>query len=337
MEKNDQVMELLQRPEFKQWVYYPTAESNHYWKNWLTHNPDQEQNVLCAKEILLRLRFKEGKLSNEEADLMLQNITTQSGRFTPPPALATPYLKYAAAIALVVCMGLLFWKTSRQATQVKSTEQTVTYKSNPKGQRSVIRLKDGTKVHLNANSTLRYGADFGIANRTVELDGEAYFAVAKDPQKPFVVKSGKVSTTALGTEFNINSTEKNKIRVTLIEGKVKVEDIAVSHQPLILLPNQYVEYNNTRGFSDITESTTNDEILWVQGVLKFDDTPLDEVVEELENWYGVHIEVTGNTRGVHYSGKFQEEYLSNILESMSFSLGLEYTIQNENVQLKLKQ
>ncbi|MDN5212284.1 FecR domain-containing protein [Fulvivirgaceae bacterium BMA12] len=339
-DENDDILLLLKKPEFKQWVLQPTDESNYYWQNWLEQNPDKKASALKARELILRLRFYEGKLTDLETERMFKNIISKNEP-TSPPVISTfrfKPLKYAAILMLVVVAGITFWKLRGIKPQTEKTAQEIVYinKSNPKGQKSIIRLRDGTEVHLNSNSTLKYTSDFGIGNRKVELNGEAYFSVAKDQKKPFTVISGNILTTALGTEFNINCRTGNNPRIILTEGKIKVEDRSKYTTPLILLPNQSIDYDIDTGFSAITDIDNLDEILWIHGVLKFEHTPLIKVIDELENWYGVKIQVVGNPQGLHYSGEFKGEYLSNILESMSFSLGLEYVQENEFVELKLK-
>jgi ferric-dicitrate binding protein FerR (iron transport regulator) len=155
--------------------------------------------------------------------------------------------------------------------------------------------------------------------------------VARDKKKPFTVISGNVYTTALGTHFNVNARDENKQRITLTEGSIKVEDKLQSSGPIILSPNQSIDYDSNKGFSVVTNVENLNEILWTQGVLKFENTPLIEVIKELESWYGVSITLEGEPSGLTYSGEFKDEYLTNILESMSFSLELEYSQENEFV------
>ncbi len=333
-------LHLIHNPEFKSWVQNPTEESNYYWENWLEQNPDQQEAVDKSREFILRLRFNEGALSGDDANLIFKNILSKQkpAPFFNKPLFGIGIWRYAAVLVLAIGFSIVFLKYSNNRTETEQVADNIVYinKTNPKGQRSIISLKDGTKVHLNSNSTLTYSSEFGITDRKIELKGEAYFAVAKDESKPFIVTSGNVSTTALGTEFNVNARNADALKVILIEGKVKVQDKLSDKKPLILMPNQMVAYQAKDGLGPVAELMSANDILWIQGVLKFEDTPFREVIEELENWYGVKIDVQGDSRGLHYSGEFKDQYLTNILESMSFSLGLEYSRSNEYVQLKLK-
>lgn len=339
-DKNDHILLLLQKPEFKEWVLRPTDESNYYWENWLEHHPDSKEDVNKAKELIMRLRFHEGTLEEQEKDEMFKNIISRKEQISPQKYSIPRFrvFRYAAMLVLAIGAGMVFWNLIDNGPKTDKAQPAVTYihKANPKGQKSTIRLKDGTEVRLNSNSSLEYASDFGTSNRKVILKGEAYFSVAKDPKKPFIVTTGNVLTTALGTEFNINARNENKPRIILTEGKIKVEDKMENGTPFILLPNQFIEYNSKTGFSKVSEVDNLNEILWINGILKFEHTPLLQVVEELENWYGVDVEIVGNPEGLHYSGEFKDEYLSSILTAMSFSLGLEYSQENEFVQLNLK-
>ncbi|MEQ6118730.1 FecR domain-containing protein [Reichenbachiella sp. MALMAid0571] len=339
-DKGNYKLHLIHNPEFKNWVQNPTDESNYYWEKWLEQNPDEQEAVNKSKEFILRLRFKEGVLSGDDTNMIFKSIISKQ---RPTPFFKKPLFKlniwrYAAVLTLALCVSMIFWQYSNNEAETIAVAETVVYinKTNPKGQRSVISLKDGTKVHLNSNSTLTYSSEFGVSDRKIELKGEAYFAVAKDESKPFIVTSGNVSTTALGTEFNVDARNTDNLKIILVEGKVKVQDKSSDNTPLVLMPNQMVEYRVEDGLGSVAELRTTNDLLWIHGVLKFEDTPFSKVIDELENWYGVKINVHGDSKGLHYSGEFEDESLTNILESMSFSLGLEYSRSNEYVQLKLK-
>lgn len=340
-DRNDSILLLLQNPEFKQWILHPTDESNYYWENWLEHHPDNQEDVDKARELIIRLRFHEDRLADKETEEIIDNIISREDNTSPTIISFKKIIpiKYAAVLALILGLGALIGRFYRNEIQYDHKQLDITYitKLNPPGQKSIIRLKDGTEVHLNSNSSLKYAEDFGSQNRTVELKGEAFFSVATDKKKPFTVISGNVHTTALGTHFNVNARNENKPRIILTEGMIKVEDNLWASKPIILSPYQSIDYDSDKGFLPIKNIKNLNEILWIQGVLKFENTPLVKVIKELENWYGVSITLEGEHLGLTYSGEFKDEYLTNILKSMSYSLGMEYSQENEFVQLKIKE
>ena len=329
------VRELLARPEFKQWVLDPTAESNYFWSNWIKESEDARVSAHIAREIILRVSFNADRLDAEEEEDILQKIISESTtKKLIRPVNSRLWLKYAAVLALAIITGTLYLRGPGSHQSQETVETRTIVRSNPKGQKSIVRLPDGSKVHLNANSTLKYLPGFAD-NRYIELDGEAYFQVEEDQSNPFTVKSGQILTTALGTSFNIN-TKKPALEIVLVEGKVRVEEAANPGNHKFLDPQQKVIYDHTTGLSEVRDLNDLDDILWTQGTLKFDSSPLQEVVRVLEDWYGVDISLQGNIQNLKYSGKFKDEYLSNILNAMSFSLDIDYEIKDKNVLLKPK-
>ncbi len=371
--KNYNVEDFLSDEMFKKWILSPTPALENFWKNIIDSNPELANTIEEAKNIAENISFNYTDPRRESQDKILFNIFTQKSsilldsdaknellndkrriyqlkelqknkvfisddhRSKPGPAIYS-FSKIAATIALILGVSYSFYFFMNDAIEAQPDRLAVQniIKHNPQGQKSIIHLKDGTKVHLNVNSTLEYNSDYGISNRRVTLDGEAYFTVKKDLKNPFMVTSGSVVTTALGTEFNINTRNEDKTKIILTEGMIKVENTNENTTHFVLSPDQSIEYDAETGFSAVTDIKNLNEILWIQGILMFQHTPLSQVIKELENWYGVRIVMEDTTQDLHFSGKFKDEKLSNILTSMSFSLGLEYTQENDFVTLKLK-
>lgn len=147
-----------------------------------------------------------------------------------------------------------------------------------------MTLADGTRVWLNTNSRLRYADDFSKTNRTVELDGEAFFDVAHDAAHPFIIKAKDVVTKVLGTQFNVRCYDANDIHVTLVEGSVEVQ---APEGKLTIAPDQDAR------FSDRTLSVqtvnTRDFTCWREGVMYFDDATLRTILKQMSGWYGVNV------------------------------------------------
>ena len=334
-QRRDQLIaELLRKPGFKQWVLHPTDESNYFWNKWIKENPTSREAVLRAREIILRIRFKEKELTAQEKDQLLDKIIAASTHTkTPIVTYKKSWLKYAAVLTLAILSGLIYFMLSYTPAKRDHVEIETIVHNNPKGQKSIVQLPDGSMVNLNSNSSLSYRNDYSL-NRFVELKGEAYFRINNNPDNPFTVKSGQVFTTALGTSFNIN-TKKSSLEIVLVEGKVRVEKEINADIFKILKPRQKVIYDTDSGFSEVLDVETLTDTLWTQGILHFDNIPLPEVTKILEDWYAVNITLEGDHKNLRYSGMFQNEYLDNILKSMSFSLGLTYDIDNKHVTLKL--
>lgn len=158
--------------------------------------------------------------------------------------------------------------------------------TTPKGGQYQVTLEDGTKVWLNAGSTLRYPRSFTETDRVVHLDGEAYFEVKQMKQKPFIVVSGRQRVEVLGTSFNINAYSTEKMRTTLLTGKVRLHRDTESED---LLPGQQgVIIKN--GPIYVHQAIVEDVVAWKEGYFMFNNEPLEEVMAKVGQWYDLDIE-----------------------------------------------
>lgn len=179
--------------------------------------------------------------------------------------------------------------------QYKGSEKSMLYNTVaiPKGGNYRLTLSDGTKVWLNAASTLRFPAAFAANERKVMLDGEAYFEVAKGRMPFRVIAAGEGEIEVLGTHFNINAYPGHKtVKTTLIEGSVKVVPL-LNNQPerakaIVIKPGQQAEI--ATGSVQLKTNIVIDEIMaWKNGMFYFESTPLATILEEFANWYDVDI------------------------------------------------
>lgn len=156
----------------------------------------------------------------------------------------------------------------------------------PRGGEYQLILSDGTRVWMNAASSLRYPTSFIKEKREVYLEGEAFFEVAKDDSHPFIVHTGRHSVEVVGTSFNISAYPNYKVYTTLAEGKVKVK---TATDYVLLSPNQQavIEVDN----DDITTREVPACLFtsWAKGIYEFRNTALEEIVAQLSRWYNVDI------------------------------------------------
>ena len=149
------------------------------------------------------------------------------------------YMKYAAAVVLGIGVSLsTLYLTNQENLSTVGNYKLVT----SKGEKSYLQLPDGTRVWLNSCTTLEYAENYGHSNRSIYLDGEAYFEVAKNKDLPFVVKANGIDVKAIGTAFNVSAyMEDSQLTTTLFNGKVAVQP-TLTKQEVLLVPNQ-VNYN----------------------------------------------------------------------------------------------
>lgn len=198
-----------------------------------------------------------------------------------------------------------------------------------KGQKSIIHLSDGSKVTLNAESNIQYAARFSANQRVIHLSGEAFFEVAKDANRPFIVIANGVSTTALGTSFNVNSRGK-ACKVSLYTGKVAVSTKKNS-KDYLLTPGHTVKVDLETGVVNNSSFEGTEHFLWKEGVINFENATFKEVVRKLERWYNTDFKVDSSKITKVYTGRFKNEKLETVLESIAFTLDFNYEIHEHRV------
>lgn len=246
-----------------------------------------------------------------------------------------PWLKYAAILIMVVGLVWTSYKIANRQVAA-SLPLTSVEKSNPNGRKSTFELPDGTKVNLNAASELKYTDDVENSKRIVYLSGEAFFDVAKDKAKPFSVITKGISTTALGTSFNVKAyADDPLVKVLLMTGKVGVEYLSAKSNGLILNPGMGAEYDSNKGDLISKDFDFEKEMGWKQGIIVLDKVGLPAVIQELERWYGVKILIQNGQKAGNwnYSGRFQNESLENVLTTMGHVKGFNHKIDNKTVTI----
>lgn len=159
--------------------------------------------------------------------------------------------------------------------------------STPRGKTFTVTLSDGTKVLLNAESSLRYPTSFQGDKRVVQLNGEAFFTVAKDKKHPFVVQTAQANTIVTGTKFNFRAYGGAVSHVTLVEGHVSVNALN-SKRTVKLQPGEDVSLY-TNGQLQVEQIDVERYVAWTEGFFYFEETPLSEIMSELGRWYNVNI------------------------------------------------
>ncbi len=196
----------------------------------------------------------------------------------------------------------------------------------PPGERFVIMLSDGTVVHLNSNSYIRYPVNFGSDSRNVTLSGRAYFDVSKS-DVPFIVTTKEMEVEVLGTSFDVESTGTGKSSsVILVEGSVKV---SANGQTKIINPNEKFTLNSM--FNEFTVSNIDSRTmtLWKDGILVLKELSFDQMIESLCSWYGVeivdHSTVPDSDR---FNGRFDREDIRAAMKTISLSAKVGYKIKD---------
>ncbi|HAT92992.1 FecR family protein [Sphingobacterium sp. UBA7038] len=168
-----------------------------------------------------------------------------------------------------------------------------------------VTLPDGTKVWLNAGSSLKYPMSFAKNERRVRLEGEAFFEVTKDSARPFKVLSKGQEIEVLGTAFNVNSYPDNTvIKTTLVNGKVKLSNHKRYSEAIYLLPGQQ-STNTNNGKIQLANVDTAPFTAWKEGLFYFDETPLSDALQQIGRWYNVEVKYKGEVPQTHFYGRIK--------------------------------
>ena len=240
-----------------------------------------------------------------------------------------PMLRWAARIAAVTIVAIAGYFITSDFLYNKEVQlQTVTV---PAGQRAQITLADGTRVWLNSKSTMKYAANFGRNERNVELDGEAYFEVAKNKNTPFYVHTETNKVKVVGTSFNVCAySGSHEFGTTLVEGIVDIYP-ANSSQIITRLQKDEV-FLNENGKCRKAVLPSYEYLRWKEGLYCFDDAPFSGILGRLEKYYNVKITVA-SPQLLNYgsfTGKFREQDgIEHILRTISKDHPFKFRINEE--------
>ncbi|TKG95607.1 DUF4974 domain-containing protein [Puteibacter caeruleilacunae] len=235
------------------------------------------------------------------------------------------YLTKVAAILFIPLLiaSLLLWNQRNEKNQEVAT---LNFEA-PYGIRSQFTLPDGTKGWLNSGSTLKYTAGLP-SQRSVELEGEAYFQVKRDEARPFYVQTDAFDIKVLGTKFNVNTFDGEVDGDLVLEsGSVQIIDRTNKNKTLMVKPGQRITYEKKLGAYYRSSVDVDEYINWIEGKLVFQNEPLKEVVKRMERYYNVEFEIKDEALpSLKFRAVLEEELLEESLRYMSLVLPIEYKI-----------
>lgn len=225
--------------------------------------------------------------------------------------------------------GIQYGDGSVIATVQDVTMATV---ATPNGGQYRITLPDGTKVVLNASSSITYPTKFNGKDRHVKLEGEAYFEVAKNMEQPFLVESGTQTITVLGTHFNVQAYPNERTETTLAEGSIKLNSAKDNSNPIVLKPDQQASLQNG-GFT-IRQVDAAEYTAWTQNTFVFNELPLSEIIKQLERWYDVEITYPPQIGTEKFYAELpRDRKLSEILKAIGQFNKLKFKIEGRRVSI----
>lgn len=351
------VEDFIYHPSFRKWVLQPDLDSRRHWERLLTNYPSQRARVMKARSILLQMESGVDELSEKEFEQIWANVNAETngripeGKIIPlrsfvkvekPQEKKHGHWKWAQlskiAAILILSFGLGMVAATMLNQPVTSHEpKPLVFEEHttPPGVKSYLTLSDGSKVILNSGSSIKYEKGFAPDKREIYLEGEAFFDVYRDVNRPFIVKKAGVSITALGTSFNVEGYEAEHLNISLVSGKVGIDLATQDQQYVFLEKGESLQVKPLEG--TWTKSLFNEEevLAWTKKTIIFNKTPVSEAVRILENWYGISVTTENQpSPGLLLSGRFEDETLENVLSGLSYTTELTYRIQNDTVIIR---
>ncbi|HRO45769.1 FecR domain-containing protein [Agriterribacter sp.] len=341
-----------------------------FWEEWIKKNQHKSVTVNQAKDLYLsfigshtgetfaadRKAFQliaEEHFSNETAEPL-----TSQPDFRKPPAARKMWL-YATTVAATIA-GILFLATRKYEVPFENHKQEAQLKYNSTevskaGERKSIQLPDGSKVMLNAGSTIHIAGDFNTASRELTLVGEAFFDVVRDTGRPFIIHTSTMDIKVLGTVFNVRAYPGDKTSETsLLKGSVEVTVRNKEKKKIYLHPNEKIILPNisdvppvknskvtdkataTENFkiTGLTYNTTDStltEVSWTENRLAFNDNSFETIAAELERWYNITISFTDEkVKEYRFTATFNQKNIEQVLQALQLSRYFKYTIAENN-------
>jgi len=207
----------------------------------------------------------------------------------------------------------------------------------PHGGEYALTLSDGTKVWLNSLSELKFPTVFNGKKRIVELKGEAYFEVAENKEKPFIVKLDNYDVKVLGTKFNINNySNSSKSKTTLCSGKVEILPVNKNIKPIILKPGNQLTLTKQKQDFKVVNTDTEIYTAWMYGYYYFINSPLEEILESLSRWYKMEVFfINKEAKTRLFTGKFSRyDNLNTIIKIIEEGSNLKFRINKNNIYIE---
>jgi len=339
--QNHSVEDFLMDEKFQLWIRLSDQKIETFFGDFLKEYPEKKPEIIEARDLLKKMEFNHGDfdldvIQDKNWQEIMKKINPVSSPFLEIPR---RLVKIAASVLLFSMVGLFYYLSQNQnQNQISSKVEVIEFKEreNPRGQKSHFFLEDGTKVVLNGASKLSYNSLIKSDERVIFLEGEAYFEVAKDSERPFKVITENLKITALGTTLNIVSFPNRKETiVSLVEGKVKVEKSEVPNVSLELIPGEEAVFNQRENIFHKREFEKEAVLAWKDGIIYFKNADQHTIERVLEEWYNVNITMEiGNSKEWRITAKFDNESLEFVLVALSYNKGFDFSIEGQDVVIE---
>lgn len=290
--------------------------------SWIDSSPENREEFIQYKKIWVLTSRAEA-----HHDINWNPELVNSGKSGNVRRLVT-YTKYAAAVVFFFGLGMLLQYFAGQGNSTAYTYLADTQIEVPKGQMSSVILPDGTKVQLNSGSKLVYPSGFNSGERTVNLEGEAFFDVAKDKKHSFIIKTKSLDFKVYGTSFNVQAyPDDNEVNTTLVEGSLGVVGKTGSEMAR-LVPGENANFKEENKSLVVTNVDLELYTSWKDGMVTFRNEKLKDIARKIERWYNVQIVINNPKLADElYMGTIMKNKpIDQLLEVFKLTSSLNYRI-----------
>nr|WP_319509991.1 FecR domain-containing protein [uncultured Draconibacterium sp.] len=304
--------------------------------NWMKQQSFLSESEQLGQDNWQQFKNEYSNVSDEKLDILLDKIHHKINIEEPRTIRLKntklfSWVSKIAAIFFIPILAFLFYtmtENGRLSNQLTAVAVDSLEVIAPVGSRTVVELSDGSVVHLNYGSQIKYPQNFLGETRSVTLIGEGYFEVAHNPDKPFVVKTNDMNIKALGTSFNVLAySDADRVETTLVNGKVVLEqeksDGSIKRFGT-MIPGQHVAYHKVTGTISSSKGSVDKYIAWTDGKLVFENEPIQNIAQRLSRMFNVEIKVDKKVEQYKYTVTFIDEPLFQILELLSVATPIRY-------------
>jgi len=274
---------------------------------------------------------------SENASRTLEKLDRQINR---QPLSNHHFYRKSSILAVAACIAFLIVAISLMDNMLGITELnsetpvSIMIHTTGYGEQKIIQMSDGSSIRLNENSRLEMPEQFTGGNRKVRLQGQAYFEIEHDSERPFSVYAGEALIRVLGTSFAINEASRiGQIQVTVTEGVVSLGSVMRAEEAVVL-EREMIGLFDTRSLEVVKEDVdVNNYLSWMYGRVVYDKTPFRDVIRQLERIYEISsVVVDEELLDLRLTADFSERSLMNVLEVIAHSLEIEFTMRGDVVE-----
>lgn len=338
--RNYSIEDLLLDDSFVYYCLETREDATAQWELWLQQNPDQAPKLLAARKLLFSLGVR---LSKEEKQAELEKLKEAVRSLEVKEEL--PYIlpvsawarwRYAAMVAAACLLFFAGYQWSRWQNTPEKPAAALAFEifRSGNGERKTVELADGTVVLLNSNSLLRIPLDYDRRMRVLDLEGEALFDVAHNPEKPLRVNARNMEVQALGTEFRIRSYAFEPfIQTSLLEGSVRIRQHHHDKSAIILKPGERWTLSGKDSLPEVQPFDREATEQWRQGRLVFRHASLEQLQQILQDWYGMEVILQGKPREISFNGEFLNKELDDVLSAIGYVNNFSYQINDKQITI----